>query len=176
LTEATIPLKMAKTNPKLTSSPSNGQSNENNKEIHRSDNCCIKLSWFILIIACGFLAANQCLALLLDYLSTDHWITTVIFEHPSNNGLEWPNIRVENLNAFFQSKLESERVDDPYFMATMQKPDVENLYFYDQYIAAEPIFLNFNQAKTKYALLQQDSIKHMINITWDQVSESIINI
>lgn len=111
-------------------------------DFHLSQNWCSKISWFLVIFVGLFLSINQCASLLLDYTSTDKWVTSVTYESPRGEGLEWPDMTVCNVNSLFRSRLQPELRDYGMALAFVQSPAEDSLSFYDEFQADSPTFLN----------------------------------
>lgn len=115
-------------------------------EFHTSRNYFLKFAWAIAIIVSVVLSVGQCCYLCIDYLSHDHWLTSVTYEDPKEF-LGWPDIAVWNLNGlFFQPNIDYEIANhesvDLYVISQRISFGEDSLLFYDQFQARTPILTN----------------------------------
>lgn len=75
----------------------------------------LKCVWGIIIGLGCFLAISQSYSLLCDFLEEDQWVTSVTYESPEGDVLDWPNFTICNLNWLAKSKLDKAHLlHDPY--------------------------------------------------------------
>lgn len=113
-------------------------------DFYLSKNLFLKLTWLVIIVFGVFLATNQCASLIIDFTAEDQWVTRVSYEKPDNGTLDWPNIKVTNLNSdlYLQQFRDSDGIHDPYLLSFMAGGNEAALLFHDQYQAPEPRVFN----------------------------------
>lgn len=77
------------------------------QDFHIASDYFWKITWFLLIVAASFFAMNQSASMIMDFASSDQWVSSVTYEVPKGR-MDWPNMLVCGSNWFVEMSMVEE--------------------------------------------------------------------